>query len=207
MSDRGELFFHTPARLVRRDQNGEAGCPLVDLRLAILRALRELRARATRLHGRLRYRDGEVRLLSATDDSGPAFFGDASADGEDAFIVTASQLVGQDEDSHFDLYDARVEGGIAAQSAPGPVPCEGEGCRGAGSSPSNVPGAGSSRFEGQGNPPPPPDCGRFSKQAQRKLAAAKKAARQGQAKRARKLRKQANNLSGRATRCNRRAAR
>ena len=210
VSDAGELFFHTPSRLVRRDQNGEAGCPLVDLKLAILDPSEFSEPEQPACMDVYVYDgpEGTVRLLSGADDSGPAFFGDASADGKDAFIVTSSRLVGQDEDPYFDLYDARVEGGIAAQSAPEPVPCEGEGCRGAGSSPSNVPGAGSSRFEGPGNPPPPPpDCGRFSKQAQRKLAAAKKAARQGQAKRARKLRKQANNLSGRATRCNRRAAR
>ena len=56
--------------------------------------------------------------------------GDASASGNDVFFFTRQALVGQDQDENDDLYDARVEGGIAAQNPPPPVDCTEEGCLG-----------------------------------------------------------------------------
>ena len=54
-------------------------------------------------------------------------FIDASVSGDDVFIETASQLVGQDADSKLDIYDARVGGGFPFTPA---VPsCAGDACK------------------------------------------------------------------------------
>jgi hypothetical protein len=97
--------------------------------------------------------EGGVHLIS--DGSRPfnSVFQDASADGEDVFFSTAARLVGQDVDSHLDLYDARVGGGFP-RPVPPPAPCEGEGCRGAGSNAPGGPAAITGTFSGPGNPQP-----------------------------------------------------
>jgi hypothetical protein len=79
--------------------------------------------------------DGCLYLISTGLSSEESYFGDASADGEDAFFFTRQQLVGQDRDENIDVYDARVDGGLAAQNPPlPPPPCAGEACLGAPSS-------------------------------------------------------------------------
>jgi phosphodiesterase/alkaline phosphatase D-like protein len=97
--------------------------------------------------------NGAVHLIS--DGSRPynSVFQDASANGEDVFFSTGARLVGQDFDSHLDLYDARVGGGFP-RPVPPPAPCEGEGCRGAGSSAPGGPSAITGTFSGPGNPQP-----------------------------------------------------
>jgi hypothetical protein len=71
---------------------------------------------------------GCLYLISTGESAGPSYFGDASADGSDVFFFTRQSLVGQDQDENYDLYDARVEGGIAAQNPSPPVGCTKEGC-------------------------------------------------------------------------------
>jgi hypothetical protein len=65
------------------------------------------------------------------------------------FFVTMQQLVGQDTDRQYDLYDARVDGGFPAPVSP--VVCAGEGCRGAPSGASVLGVPGSVTFSGAGN--------------------------------------------------------
>jgi hypothetical protein len=73
---------------------------------------------------------GCLYLISTGVSSDQSYFGEASTDGSDVFFFTRQSLVGQDQDDNDDLYDARVEGGIAAQNSPSPVSCTGEGCLG-----------------------------------------------------------------------------
>jgi hypothetical protein len=93
---------------------------------------------------------GCVYLLSGGTSLDSWFIG-ASENGSDAFIVTRAQLVPEDQNDAFDLYDARV-GGAIPPSAPA---CTGTGCQG-------VPGLAptfatppSLTFSGVGNFPPP----------------------------------------------------
>ena len=51
---------------------------------------------------------GCVGLISSGDAKSEAAFIDASEDGDDVFFVTADQLVQQDTDDFYDVYDARV---------------------------------------------------------------------------------------------------
>jgi hypothetical protein len=95
------------------------------------------------------YHDGNVYLVAkATKTPEPLIGTDAS--GQDVFIATTAQLVGQDSDTNGDIYDARIGGGF-----PAPVTqtgCTGDACQGAlGGAPVLLsPG---SEFQAGGNPP------------------------------------------------------
>lgn len=101
--DDGTVFFDSPDPLVSRDTNGK-------------RDVYEVRA-------------GTPKLVSPGTGDGDAQFLDATPNGSDVFFITDERLVGQDQDGTADLYDARVGGGIAAQSPdPGRAPCGGSEC-------------------------------------------------------------------------------
>ncbi len=71
-------------------------------------------------------------LISTGQSPSPSYFGDASASGDDVFFFTRQALVSQDQDDNADIYDARVDGGIAAQNpSRTPAACIGESCLGA----------------------------------------------------------------------------
>jgi hypothetical protein len=72
---------------------------------------------------------GCIRLLDSGSDPADSYFVDASASGDDAFVVTRARLTGWDTDQNYDLYDARVGGGLPDPPAPTPA-CTGEGCQG-----------------------------------------------------------------------------
>lgn len=92
---------------------------------------------------------GCLYLISSGRGATNSYFTDASASGNDAFFSTGDRLVGSDQDEYADLYDARVGGGFP--EPPPPAPCEGESCRGAGTSGEAL-SAGTAAFEGPGNP-------------------------------------------------------
>jgi hypothetical protein len=95
--------------------------------------------------------EGCVYLISGGVSPDPSYFLDASPSGNDAFFATRAQLVGQDQDNLFDVYDARVGGGLPQQQLP--PPCLGDACK----QPSPPPGAvsgGSAAFNGPGNATP-----------------------------------------------------
>jgi hypothetical protein len=102
--DDGTVFFDTPESLMARDSNG----------------VRDVYS----------WRNGRLTLISGGTQPHAADFSEASPDGKDVFFVTSDRLVGQDRDETADLYDARLGGGIAAQSPPpGPVSCSGDQCQ------------------------------------------------------------------------------
>ncbi len=59
---------------------------------------------------------GQVSLISTGTSSQGEMFTDASPTGRDALILTRKQLVGVDQDENTDSYDARIDGGLAAQN-------------------------------------------------------------------------------------------
>ncbi len=90
-----------------------------------------------------------LSLLSTGTGEDPAWFVEASADGRDAFLVTRQKLTGWDPDKLVDVYDVRVDGGLAEPPAPG-VPCAGDACQG---TPTAAPSFNTaSGFSGLGNP-------------------------------------------------------
>ncbi len=62
-----------------------------------------------------------VSLLSSGTSDDDSYFMDASASGHDAFFVTKERLSGWDLDAAYDLYDARVGGGLPSPP-PSPPP-------------------------------------------------------------------------------------
>jgi hypothetical protein len=96
---------------------------------------------------------GCLFAIGGSDSTSGASFVGASTDGSDAFIVSASQLVPVDQGHTNDLYDVRVDGGLASQNPIFETPCTGEACQGpaSGIPPEGAPA--SSSVGGEGNPP------------------------------------------------------
>ena len=83
------------------------------------------------------------------DDS---LFLDSTPDGSNVFFATTDQLVPQDTDGSYDVYDARVGGGFPF-SAPPPA-CVGDGCKPAVTAAPPAPVVATVVFFGPGNPTP-----------------------------------------------------
>jgi hypothetical protein len=102
--DGSRVFFTTTDRLVPQDTNGKSDAYEFNS--------------AT----------GTVHLLSGGTDNADSYFMDASANGNDVFFLTRQQLVGWDTDQNYDLYDARVNGGLPNPATP--PACVGDQCQG-----------------------------------------------------------------------------
>jgi hypothetical protein len=95
---------------------------------------------------------GCLYLLSTGVSPNASFFADASLSGNDAFIATRSDLVGQDQDQLQDIYDTRVGGGIPSQNPPPATQCESlDGCHGPQSAPPAAETPASATFTGPAN--------------------------------------------------------
>lgn len=129
--DASLVFFQTPDPLVPEDTNGKQDV--------------------------YEYESGKARLVSSGTGAFDSQVFDASADGRNVFVVTRNRLVGVDQDSYDDLYDARVGGGIPAQNpVPGRGQCSGSACQGDPTPPAALPIASSVTFVGVGNASPRP---------------------------------------------------
>jgi hypothetical protein len=90
------------------------------------------------------YEAGQIHLLTPGDGA-PAVLVGASASGDDIFIAAFEELSPRGQGAVFAIYDARVNADV-----PPPVPvvgCQGETCRGSGSTAAGAVGAGSASFE------------------------------------------------------------
>jgi hypothetical protein len=126
MSDDGsKVFFTTTDSLVSRDTNGKSDVYEFDSA------------------------SGTVHLLSSGTDNSDSFFMDASASGNDAFFVTQQALSKWDVDQSYDLYDARVGGGLPDPTSS--IPCSDDACRGAPSGGAVLAPSGSETLHGGGN--------------------------------------------------------
>lgn len=72
---------------------------------------------------------GCLFLISGGNESHDSMFFGATPSGDDAFIVTRDRLSPKDRDDYLDLYDARVGGGIAAETETTRPECQGESCQ------------------------------------------------------------------------------
>jgi len=149
--DGSRVFFQTEEALVPQDKNGQ---------MDVYEWERERAGGpdgCSRSSAGFSERSGGCLYLISTGESGdPSYFGDASPDGNNVFFFTRQPLVSQDQDENYDVYDARVGGGIAAQNPPPPAGCTGEGCLGP-VDPAPVFGAPSNAtFAGTGNLKPAP---------------------------------------------------
>jgi hypothetical protein len=91
-----------------------------------------------------------VHLLSTGKEPSDSYFLEATANGDDVFIVTRQRLVGWDVDDNYDLYDVRVNGGFPEPVTPAPQ-CAGETCRPPTTAPPAMSDTASKDFRGAGN--------------------------------------------------------
>jgi hypothetical protein len=126
VNDEGLVFFESFEALAKHDSNGQ-----VDV---------------------YEYRDGLPHLLSKGTGGHQSRFVDASVSGDDVFFLTDDQLVGWDTDRSYDIYDARVNGGLPEPSL-AEIPCLGDACQPI-PNPPNDPTPASEGFKGAGNVKP-----------------------------------------------------
>jgi hypothetical protein len=140
------VFFETPESLVSNDVNGVGD---------VYEWEREGAGSCPEGEGHCLY------LISTGTAHVRSFFGDADEEGENVFFFTRQSLVGQDRDLNYDVYDARVGGGIFAQSPPVEKNCGGEECKSPMFPAPVFASPQSMMLTGVGNPPsppPPPKC-------------------------------------------------
>ncbi len=105
------------------------------------------------------YENGAPQLISGMEGGGEAVFLDASASGNDVFLATRERLASSDRDELADVYDARVDGGLAGPATA--AQCVGGACQEPLNAPPTFSVPGSASFAGVGNlappsrPPPP----------------------------------------------------
>ncbi|HEV7399053.1 MAG TPA: hypothetical protein VGN84_02165 [Solirubrobacterales bacterium] len=158
-ADGQHVFFETKDALLAADTNGAAGCPpwgsaFQKFEIATCQDVYEWEAEGSGSCRSSTVNGGCLYLLSTGKGAEPAFFADASASGDDAFIFTASQLVNQDRDGLIDGYDVRVGGGLASQNEAEAQPCTGQACKGQSAPPPAAQLPGSAGFSGAPNQKP-----------------------------------------------------
>jgi hypothetical protein len=150
-----QVFFETTDKLVAADINGDDGCPKKSCRDVYEWEAAGAGSCSDASPAFSVQDQGCLYLLSTGTSPSPSFLGDASVSGEDVFIFTSDQLVPSDKDNLRDIYDVRIEGGLASQNEPPPPPpCEREACLEATNPPPTSTSAGSASFQGPGNQPP-----------------------------------------------------
>jgi WD40-like Beta Propeller Repeat len=128
LSDDGRrVFFSSGEALVPQDTNGKVDAYEYDVA------------------------SGSLHLLSSGTDPSDSYFLDASRSGDDAFILTRQKLTGWDVDGGYDIYDARVGGGVPDPVAH--VPCTVDTCRGPVPAPPDAAAAQSESAVGSNVPP------------------------------------------------------
>ena len=125
------VFFESVDPLVANDTNGEEGCPpfgSLSQKFPTCMDVYEWEAAGSgSCEASLAYADGGcLYLLSTGVGKEPALIGATSQSGNDVFFFTRARLVGQDRDGLLDVYDARVNGGLASQNEPQSDVCKSE---------------------------------------------------------------------------------
>ncbi|HEV7773684.1 MAG TPA: hypothetical protein VGO48_10405 [Conexibacter sp.] len=130
LSDDGRyVFFATEDPLVPQDVNGKRDVYVYDA--------------ATETQ----------HLLTSGTSSSDSYLMDASASGRDAFFLTRERLVGWDVDDNYDVYDARVGGGLP-DPVTAPAECSDDACQAPPSAAPAVLGSASQLFRGTEDPAP-----------------------------------------------------
>lgn len=153
-----QVFFETTEALVGDDTNGEVSCPVEGSFIQGFRSCQDVyewEAEGSSSCPVATAIGGCLYLLSTGNSAHASFFADASASGEDAFLFSRSQLVGQDVDDLLDVYDTRVGGGLASQRGEFKPICEGlDSCHGPAAPAPAVESPGSPSLQGPPNPKP-----------------------------------------------------
>jgi hypothetical protein len=140
LSDSGRLFFNSTDDLVAQDSNG--GEDVYEFEPPGVGTCKESVATFVSRAG------GCVGLISSGASEKESLFLDASESGDDVFFLTTAKLSPLDNDSAYDVYDARVDGGDREPQKP--IECQGDACQSF-VAPPNDATPGSLTFSGPGN--------------------------------------------------------
>ena len=126
LSDSGRLFFDSSDALVPHDTNGTWDA----YEYEPAKGGEEEPPNDTCAESSPTYSpasEGCIDLVSSGTSAKESAFLDASENGDDVFFLTAGQLTPRDEDTGYDVYDARAGGGEAEEAKP--VECLGDACQ------------------------------------------------------------------------------
>jgi hypothetical protein len=171
-SDGSRIYFESYEPLTSADTNGKAD--VYEWEEAGSGGCEEVGSSFVKASG------GCLSLISSGQSPADSEFVDASPDGRDVFIRTASSLLPQDP-GEIDIYDAREEGGFPPPPS-APVECEGQACQSP-AAPPNDPTPASSAFEGAGNVKAPAAKKKHSKKKHQAKKNAKKKNKQAKSRR------------------------
>ncbi len=136
-ADGNRAFFESPDALVPGDTDGVAD-------------VYEWEAKGTGSCESESQNGGCIYLISSGTSPEPAQFLGASRNGDHVFFFTEQQLVPSDKDHLFDVYDAGVGAGLAAQHTLAPPSCASTACQ-ANPAPPPDPSLASAAYSGAGN--------------------------------------------------------
>jgi hypothetical protein len=144
LDESGRLFFNSADRLVGQDKNNKMD--VYEYEPDGVGSCTEVK--------------GCVALVSSGAEGADheSAFLDASPSGSDVFFLTSQQLLSQDTDGAYDVYDARIcgtseSGPCLPPVTPAPPECQGEGCRPQSSPQSSSQASGTATATGPGNKP------------------------------------------------------
>jgi hypothetical protein len=153
LSDSGRLFFNSADALVPEAAGATRTETIEGGKVATVGVENVYEYQPNEVGG-CKTGSGCVSLISSASSGKESAFLDASANGNDVYFTTAAKLLLQDEDTSYDVYDARVcgESGCQPPVEPPPPPCGSiPSCRGEGPPPPTFLPAPS--FSGPGNTP------------------------------------------------------
>ncbi len=136
--DGNRVFFDSSSALVSQDTNGEQDVYEWE------------RGGTGTCTNSISVNGGCVFLLSGGTSKAASWLIGAGETGNDVFVATRAQLVSEDQNDAFDLYDVRVDGGKPIS----PPQCTGSGCQGVPAPPPTFATPSSVTFNGVGNFPP-----------------------------------------------------
>jgi hypothetical protein len=162
-ADGTRVFFQTPDPLVAADENGKVACAAFGGEPGKHNAagpgrcqdVYEWEAVGSGSCKAIEVNGGCLYLLSTGQSEQASYFVGASREGSNAFIATDSQLVPSDRDRAADVYDVRVNGGLASQYATSPPSCgSAEACKAPVATPALPASPATPSFQGPGNRKP-----------------------------------------------------
>ncbi len=115
-ADGNRVFFESPDAMVPGDTNGA-------------RDVYEWEAKGEGSCESASQNGGCIYLISSGTDPESSYFLGASKNGDGVFFFTEQQLVPTDQDQLVDVYDARVDGGLASQHTLTPPTCSTTACQ------------------------------------------------------------------------------
>jgi hypothetical protein len=153
-ADGDRIFFQTPDALSSRDTNGLSGCKFKTggFTSGSCQDVYEWEAAGEGSCPQSASTSGCTYLLSSGQSEEASYLADADAEGNNAFLFTASRLVASDRDNLYDIYDASVGGGLLSQQGSGIPSCTSEAfCQEPAEPGPIVTAPGSSKVNGPGN--------------------------------------------------------